>query len=128
MAGSVAYDGRSSDLAPSVLGFSYAVLPEVADAQEAAAHLLEQEMTNARPIKMGPMKGIAAEARRGAGIRVLSAVAVSKRGLAVAVQFASPRISARERAAFQAACESIQYRKWWIGKPDDSLIPPTQKH
>jgi hypothetical protein len=127
LSGNLVYDGLSSDLLPSVLGVSFAVLPEAADAQQAAVELLGHEISNPRPVKIGPLQGLMAESRDSSGVRFLSAAAVSESGLAVSIHYVSPRITTRERSAFQVVCQSIQYRKWWTGKPNDGLLPLYQK-
>lgn len=124
MIGNLAYEGRSSDLVPSVLGVSFAVLPAGTAVDRAAVELLGLELADARPTRLGPLEGKTAEARSGAEVRILAAVAVSERGLAVAVQLVSPRLGSGERSAFQAVCRSIQYRKWWVRKPEDGVRPP----
>lgn len=119
--GSVAFEGRRSGLGVCLVLIGFQVLPASATAGEAMLEMTGQELSDGRPVMLGPLNGTMMEYSPRRGTRCLAAVACSDRGLALVVQYVAPEGSPNAGLIFQSVCRSIDYRRWWIKHGLDAL-------
>ncbi len=77
-----------------------------------------QSAADAEPISVGPLKGLAAETTEMSGITKYTAAAVVPAGLIIVIEEDTPGPSSRYRRQFEAVCESVQFKPWFVRNRD----------
>lgn len=120
---SVSRDGMSGELhglreggrgGPAIVAVRFKVQEDRATLSKAFAKWTGQEAEEGEAIKVGSLEGLAMVTSEPRGLVKYTAVAVLPEGLVIAIAIETTNASARARRQFEAVCESVQFKDWFV--------------